>query len=77
MQQLQQHRCNVRPSSRVASSVPLRQQRPAGSRLHIAAAASVEQQIDTGVGSTHLIAPDATQLIGNTPMVRAATAPAP
>lgn len=72
MQQLQQQqRASVRCSSRVGTGYcchQARQQKRAG-RLHIAAAASVEQQIDSGVDHLQLIAPDATQLIGNTPMV--------
>jgi hypothetical protein len=72
MHQLQQQqRAAVRCSSRVGTGYccyQARQQKRSG-RLHIAAAASVEQQIDSGVDHLHLIAPDATQLIGNTPMV--------
>eukprot|EP00879_Flechtneria_rotunda_P017908 GHRR01018769.1.p1 GENE.GHRR01018769.1~~GHRR01018769.1.p1 ORF type:complete len:334 (+),score=105.45 GHRR01018769.1:175-1176(+) len=37
-------------------------------QIRVQAAASVEQQVDSGF-QAHLIMPDATQLIGNTPMV--------
>jgi len=36
---------------------------------HVVSAASVEQQVGSDVDHLKLIAPDATQLIGNTPMV--------
>lgn len=74
MQQLQhQQRSAVRwggcaPVGTSYCCHPVRQQKRS-SKLHIAAAASVEQQTNAGVDHSQLIAPDATQLIGNTPMV--------
>lgn len=39
------------------------------SRVHAAASAPVEQQVESDIGHLKLIAEDATKLIGNTPMV--------